>query len=136
MKYIVAQLQTLSLASNKLSEVPTEALRPLHQLITLHLNDNNITRCAQQLMSHVTINDSLRQKVRKYMNGKENTASIKYLASFKYHLSILCFRVYNILFYLDYKQKHFPNMANTYKIYGSKITSKIILYCLDRPQHE
>merc|ERR1712045_398233 len=39
-----AQLQTLSMAANKLSEVPTESLRPLHQLITLHLNDNNLTR--------------------------------------------------------------------------------------------
>ena len=38
------QLQFLSLAANKISFVPTSALRPLHQLNTLHLNDNNITR--------------------------------------------------------------------------------------------
>ena len=38
------QLQTLSMAANKLSGVPQESLRPLHQLITLHLNDNNLTR--------------------------------------------------------------------------------------------
>ena len=39
-----AQLQTLSMTRNKMSSVPGRALRPLHQLITLHLNDNNITR--------------------------------------------------------------------------------------------
>jgi len=39
-----AQLQTLSMARNKINSVPTRPLRPLHQLITLHLNDNNITR--------------------------------------------------------------------------------------------
>ena len=38
------QLQFLSLAGNKISYVPTSALRPLHQLNTLHLNDNNISR--------------------------------------------------------------------------------------------
>ena len=38
------QLQTLSMAANKLSGVPQDSLRPLHQLITLHLNDNNLTR--------------------------------------------------------------------------------------------
>merc|ERR1712038_2230893 len=36
-----AQLQTLSMTRNKMSSVPGRALRPLHQLITLHLNDNN-----------------------------------------------------------------------------------------------
>ena len=38
------QLQTLSMAANKLSGVPQASLRPLHQLITLHFNDNNLTR--------------------------------------------------------------------------------------------
>ena len=38
------QLQSLSLQSNKINNFPTLALRPLHQLKTLHLNDNNISR--------------------------------------------------------------------------------------------
>ena len=38
------QLQSLSLQSNKISKFPTLSLRPLHQLKTLHLNDNNISR--------------------------------------------------------------------------------------------
>ena len=37
-------LQYLSITHNKLSFIPSPSLRPLHQLITLHLDDNNITR--------------------------------------------------------------------------------------------
>ena len=41
---LLDQLQTLSMAANKLSGVPQDSLRGLHQLITLHFNDNNLTR--------------------------------------------------------------------------------------------
>ena len=37
-------LQILSVTHNKLSFIPAPALRPLHQLITLHMDDNNVTR--------------------------------------------------------------------------------------------
>jgi len=37
------QLQSLSLQSNRISRFPTLSLRPLHQLKTLHLNDNNVS---------------------------------------------------------------------------------------------
>ena len=37
------QLQSLSLQSNQISRFPTASLRPLHQLKTLHLNDNNVS---------------------------------------------------------------------------------------------
>ena len=40
---ITEQLQSLSLQSNKISRFPTASLRPLHQLKTLHLNDNNVS---------------------------------------------------------------------------------------------
>merc|ERR1712013_707129 len=33
----------VSLQSNKISRFPTSSLRPLHQLKTLHLNDNNVS---------------------------------------------------------------------------------------------
>ena len=37
-------LQFLSITHNKLNFIPSPALWPLHQIITLHLDDNNITR--------------------------------------------------------------------------------------------
>ena len=40
---ITEQLQSLSLQSNKINRFPTASLRPLHQLKTLHLNDNNVS---------------------------------------------------------------------------------------------
>ena len=43
MSPITEQLQSLSLQSNKISRFPTASLRPLHQLKTLHLNDNNVS---------------------------------------------------------------------------------------------
>ena len=42
--FLPEQLQSMSLQSNKIDLFPTMALRPLHQLKTLHLNDNNISR--------------------------------------------------------------------------------------------
>jgi len=36
-------LQSISITHNKLNYFPSKALQPLHQLTTLHLDDNNIT---------------------------------------------------------------------------------------------
>ena len=48
MYYIIinftAQLQSLSLAGNHIEEFPSNALRPVHELQTLHLDDNKIKR--------------------------------------------------------------------------------------------
>ena len=41
---ISGNLQFLSITHNKLNFIPSPALWPLHQIITLHLDDNNITR--------------------------------------------------------------------------------------------
>jgi len=41
---ITANLQSLSLAGNDIEEFPSSALKPVHELTTLHLDDNRIKR--------------------------------------------------------------------------------------------
>ena len=41
---IAANLQSLSLAGNDIEEFPSSALKPVHELTTLHLDDNRIKR--------------------------------------------------------------------------------------------
>ena len=49
-------LQFLSITHNKLNFIPSPALWPLHQIITLHLDDNNITRLGIIIIIIIIIN--------------------------------------------------------------------------------
>ena len=96
------------MAANKLSGVPQDSLRGLHQLITLHFNDNNLTR-----------SEFIVKMEKKY---KPLDTLMSSVSSVSFFLKILGLNIF--INPSGWMRTHLRSLVNTFRICGFKIISR------------